>query len=63
MIYPHFLTTGIIVALIIWAANRYGRMNHPATWLSISVNLFNLLVEPFGKWEWLQGVLRMMIKG
>ena len=49
--------------MIIWAANRYGRMNHPATWLAISVNLFNLLVEPFGKWEWLQGVLRMMIKG
>ena len=61
--YPLYLSTGIIIALLFWAARRYGRVNHPATWLALGVNLFNLLYEPLGKWEWLQGVLRMMIKG
>jgi len=58
-----YITTVIIFALLFWAARRYGRFNHPATWLAIGVNLFNLLFEPLGRWEWLQGVLRAMIKG
>ena len=61
--YPIYLTTAIILALLFWAARRYGRVNHPATWLAPGVNLFNLLFEPLGRWEWLQGVLRLMIKG
>jgi len=61
--YPAYITTAIIIALLYWAAKRYGRVNHPATWLALGANLFNLLFEPLGKWEWLQGVLRMMIKG
>ena len=57
------LTTAILIALLFWAARRYGRVNHPATWLALGANLFNLLFEPLGRWEWLQGVLRVMIKG
>ena len=60
--YPLYITAGIIIALIVWAANRYGRLNHPATWLAVSANLFNLLAEPLGKWEALQSFLRLMIK-
>jgi len=59
---PLYLTTAIIIALLVWAARKYGRLNHPATWLALGVNLFNLLIEPLGKWEWLQGVLKVMIK-
>lgn len=58
-----YITTAIILALLFWAARRYGRFNHPATWLAVGTNLFNLLFEPLGKWEWLQGVLTAMIKG
>ena len=58
-----YVTTAIILALLLWAARRYGRANHPATWLAVGVNLFNLLIEPLGKWEWLQGALTLMIKG
>jgi hypothetical protein len=61
--YPLYLSTAIIIALLFWAARRYGRVNHPATWLALGVNLFNLLYEPLGKWGWLQGALKMMIKG
>jgi hypothetical protein len=60
--YPLYITTAIIIALLLWAAKRYGRFNHPATWLALGVNLFNLLVEPLGKWDWLQGFLKMVIK-
>ena len=58
-----YLTTAIIVAMTFWAAAKFGRVNHPATRLAVGVNLFNLLYEPLGKWEWLQGVLRATIKG
>ncbi|GAA4034395.1 hypothetical protein GCM10022281_13130 [Sphingomonas rosea] len=59
---PLYVSTAAIVALLAWAARRYGRFNHPATWLALGANLFNLLFEPLGKWVWLQGVLRMIIK-
>jgi len=58
-----YATTAVIIAMTVWAAARYGRIRHPATYLAMGVNLFNLLYEPLGKWEWLQGVLRMVIKG
>lgn len=61
--YGLYATTGVIIAMTTWAAVRYGRVNHPATRLAVGVNLFNLLYEPLGRWEWLQGVLRSTIKG
>lgn len=61
--YPIYIATAFILALLFWAARRYGRFNHPATWLAVGANLFNLLFEPLGKWEWLQGVLKSMIHG
>lgn len=61
--YPIYATTAAIIALLCWAAHRYGRFNHPATLLALGVNLFNLLFEPLGRWPWLQGLLRILIKG
>jgi hypothetical protein len=61
--YPPYLTTAMIILLLLWAAKRYGRFNHPATFLALGVNLFNLLFEPLGKWVWLQGALTALIKG
>ncbi len=60
--YPLYATTFIIVALLFWAARKYGHFNHPATWLALGANLFNLLVEPLGKWEGLQDFLKIVIK-
>ncbi|MGN3973684.1 hypothetical protein [Tsuneonella sp. SYSU-LHT278] len=60
--YPIYLNTVIVVALLYWAAKLYGRFNHPATWLALAANLFNLLVEPLGKWEWMQVLLKTLIK-
>lgn len=60
---PIYATTAIIIALLLWAAHRYGRFNHPATWLALGVNLFNLLFEPLGRSPWLQAVLQAAVKG
>jgi len=60
---PIYLTIVIIIALTIWAARRYGRINHPATYLVIGVNLFIFLLEPIGKSESVQVFLKAMIKG
>ena len=57
-----YISTGITLALLAWAAQRYGRFNHPATWLAVGVNLFNLMVYPLGHWEALQHFLHAMIK-
>lgn len=58
-----YLTAVVIIALTVWAATRYGRINHPATWLAVSVNLFTLLLEPLGRSPSVQAALRAMITG
>ena len=60
--YPGYFTSLVIIALLLWAAKKYGRFNHPATWLALGVNLFNMVIEPLGKWEGLQGFLKMVIR-
>lgn len=60
--YPLYVTTAIIIALLLWAAKRYGRFNHPATWLALGVNLFNMLTEPLGRWEAMQHFLKAVLK-
>lgn len=60
---PIYLTIVLITALTLWAARRYGRINHPATYLAIGVNLFIFFLEPLGKSESVQGILKAMIKG
>jgi hypothetical protein len=60
---PLYLANAIIIGMLLWAARRYGRFNHPATWLAVGVNLFNFLLVPLGKWSTMQEILKMMIKG
>lgn len=57
-----YLSEFIILTLIIWAAIKYKKLKHPATYLAIGVNLFNCLVEPIGKLEWVQTFLQTIIK-
>lgn len=60
---PIYLTIVIIIALTLWAARRYGRINHPATYLAVGVNLFIFLLEPLGRSGFVQGFLKAVIKG
>jgi hypothetical protein len=58
-----FLAEGIIIVLLLLSAWKYKKLKHPATWLAIAVNLFNLLLEPLGRSESVQEFLKTIVKG
>lgn len=58
-----YIAEGIILLLLLLSAWKYKKLQHPATWLAVVVNLFNMLLEPIGRSESLQQFLRTFIKG
>jgi hypothetical protein len=58
-----YLAEFMIIVMILLAAWKYKKLTHPATWLAIAVNLFNLLLEPIGKTTAVQEFLKKMITG
>lgn len=60
---PLYITEAIIIGLILLGAWKYKKMRHPATYLAIAVNFFNLLLEPLGRSETMQALLQKIIKG
>jgi hypothetical protein len=63
IMYPLYITEGLIMAMLLLGAWKYGKIKHPATWLAIAVNVFNLFLEPIGKSEAMQSFLKVLIKG
>lgn len=60
---PIHVSVLVIIALTLWAAHRYGRIDHPATYVAVGANLFTFLMEPVGRSETVQTILPMLIKG
>ncbi len=60
---PLYLTQGLIIGMLLFAAWKYDKLKHPATYLAVAVNLFIFLLEPLGKSEEVQLFLKGMIKG
>lgn len=60
---PLYISEALIVAMILLGAWKYKKFRHPATYLALAVNLFNLLLEPLGRSESIQAFLKEMIKG
>ena len=58
-----YFTTALIIAMLLFFAWKYGKLKHPATWLALAVNVFNLFIEPIGRSESVQQFLKAMIKG
>ncbi|HYC86414.1 MAG TPA: hypothetical protein VEB86_14370 [Chryseosolibacter sp.] len=58
-----YVTQIIILSMILIAAVRYRKLKHPATYVSIAVNLFNFLLEPLGRNKSIQSFLETFIKG
>lgn len=58
-----YIANTIIIGLILITAFKYKNLKHPATYLAISVNIFNYFLEPIGKSEGVQQFLETMIKG
>jgi hypothetical protein len=63
IMFPIYITNGIILLLLFLAAWKYGKIKHPATWLAVFVNLFNFLLEPIGRSEPVQNFLKSLLKG
>lgn len=60
---PIYFTQGLILAMLLFAAWKYVKLKHPATWLAIGVNLFICLLEPIGRSKAMQSFLETVIKG
>ena len=60
---PIYFTQLLILGMVVFAAWRFGKLNHPATYLAIGVNLFIFLLEPLGKSQTVQSFLEAVIKG
>lgn len=58
-----YWSEGIILALLLLGAWKYGKLKHPATWLAVAVNVVNIFLEPIGRSETIQSILKDMIKG
>ncbi|MEO7983463.1 MAG: hypothetical protein ABI688_05205 [Bacteroidota bacterium] len=63
IIFPLYLTQGIIIALLLLGAWKYKKLKHPATFLALGVNLFIFLLEPIGRSVIVQHFLRSVIRG
>jgi hypothetical protein len=51
------------MVMLLFGAWKYGKIKHPATWLAVAVNVFNLFLEPIGRSESVQLFLKALIKG
>ncbi|MDH4091544.1 MAG: hypothetical protein OEV74_21525 [Cyclobacteriaceae bacterium] len=60
---PIYLTQVLIISMLLFAAWKYTKLKHPATFLALGVNLFIFLLEPIGKSETIQMLLKAFIKG
>jgi len=60
---PLYISEAIILLLLLAGAIKYDKLKHPATWLTIAVNLVNCLLEPIGRSEEVQTFLRSMVRG
>ena len=63
IIFPLYIAEGIILTMLLLGAWKYGKLKHPATWLAVAVNVFNLFLEPIGRSEAVQSFLKVLIKG
>ena len=63
IMFPLYITEAIIIGLLLLGAWKYGKLRHPATILAVAVNAFNFLLEPLGRSETVQQLLKTLIKG
>ena len=60
---PLYITEFVILGMLLFAAWKFNMLRHPATYLAVAVNVFNLLVEPIGRSESVQMFLKAVVKG
>lgn len=63
IMFPLYITQVLIIGMILFASQKFGRLKHPATYLAVGINIFTMALEPLGRNEMIQSVLEAMIKG
>lgn len=63
IMFPIYITQGLIMLMLLLGAWKYGKLKHPATYLALCVNLFIFLLEPIGRSGAIQQLLKAVIKG
>jgi hypothetical protein len=63
IMFPLYITQLLIIGMLGFGAWKFDKLRHPATYLALAVNLFIFLLEPIGRSEGMQMVLRAVIKG
>lgn len=59
---PVYISQILIVVMLLLGAWKYGKLKHPATYLALGVNIFILFLEPIGRSETIQHILKTIIK-
>jgi hypothetical protein len=60
---PLYISELIIIGLLLLGAWKFQTLRHPATYLALAVNVFNFLLEPLGRSEAVQMILKAVVKG
>ena len=63
IITPIYLAQAVIIGLALLTARNYGKMNHPATFTIVIINLYVCFLRPLGSSPSVQALLEGMIKG
>jgi hypothetical protein len=63
IMFPLYITQFLILGMLLFAAWKFNALRHPATYLAVAVNVFIFLLEPLGRSEGVQMLLKAMIKG
>ena len=63
MMLPIYFTQAIIIGMLVFGAWKFEKLRHPATHLALAVNLFIFLLEPIGRSESVQAILKTLVKG
>lgn len=60
---PLYISELVIIGMLLLGAWKFKTLKHPATILALAVNLFNCFLEPLGRSENVQVILKALIKG
>jgi len=62
IMFPLYISQVIIIIFVLLGAWKYEKLRHPATYLAVGVNLFTMFLEPLGRNQEIQNLLRMIIR-
>lgn len=60
---PEYITQLVILGMLLFAAWKYDKLKHQATYLAAGVNLFVFLLEPLGRSAGVQWFLETLLHG